>query len=681
MRVRRTPVLWLLAWCGPLLMAGLTVGAVVTGQPIVPTDAQTFANVYPNIVFAALLPLLGALILSRVPRQPIGLLFLGCGLASALTLTVYSLADLGLQQHRPWAPLAAWVSEWIWGLGLIPLVTIGVLLFPDGRPPSRRWRPLLWADLVAVLLVFLANAFHPGPLVNFDQVDNPLGLPVPDVIFAILRTAGMALFLVGLVGGVVSAVLRWRRARDVERAQLGWFAFAVALLAAGLLIPSPRAVADVVLVVAVPLLPISVAVAILRTRLYGIEVVIRRSLVYAALTAVLLIGYALSVSAIDALLRGRATDAAALVATALVAIGFAPVRNRLQHAVDRMLYGDRDDPYAVLTGLGRRLDTEDERDPLGEVADTVARSLRLPYVRVEVDRDGEAPLTGVHGEPVSDVHEVPLTFRGEHLGRLVVAPRTRHDPFRPADLRLLDDLGRQIGVAAHATRLAAALQRSREGLVTTREEERRRIRRDLHDGLGPTLAGLALGLDAVHRLAAEHPDQAAALADQLKGEVQASLADVRRLVEDLRPPALDELGLVGAIRQQARLLTERDPGLEVRVESTGVGELPAAVEVAAYRIVTESLTNVARHASARQCRVSLCLDGSGQLRLDVDDDGIGLQPHRRHGVGLSAMQERAAELGGTCEVGPATPHGTRVTAVLPVLPVLPVPPVLPAVNR
>ncbi|MGH3470948.1 MAG: sensor histidine kinase, partial [Nocardioidaceae bacterium] len=305
-----------------------------------------------------------------------------------------------------------------------------------------------------------------------------------------------------------------------------------------------------------------------------------------------------------------------------------------------------------------------------EVANTVADSLRLPYVRVEVEREDDGPLAGVHGQPVSEVHEVPLMFRGENLGRLIVAPRTARDPFRPADLGLLADLGRQIGVAAHATRLASALQRSREGLVSAREEERRRIRRDLHDGLGPALAGVALGLDAVHRLAAEHPDQAAALADQLKAEVQASLADVRRLVEDLRPPALDQLGLVGAVRQQARLLTERDPGLEVGVDATGIGELPAAVEVAVYRIATEALTNVSRHASARHCRVCISLNGSGQLRLEVEDDGVGLPPSRRHGVGLAAMRERAAELGGSCETGSATLGGTRVAALLPVLPVV-----------
>jgi signal transduction histidine kinase len=262
-------------------------------------------------------------------------------------------------------------------------------------------------------------------------------------------------------------------------------------------------------------------------------------------------------------------------------------------------------------------------------------------VRIDIPSAGEDGLTGRHGVPVEDVHTVPLTYRGSEVGRMLVAPRTVRDPFRPADLRLLDDLGRQIGAAAHAVRLAAELQRSREEIVSAREEERRRIRRDLHDGLGPALAGIALGLDAVHRLAPSDASAASALADQLKLEVQASLADVRRLVEDLRPPALDQLGLVGAIRQQARLLSERDPGLEVTVEAHLADTLPAAVEVAAYRIATEALTNVSRHAAARHCRVGLRLNGDAVLLVEVEDDGV-------------------------CEAGPATLGGTCVRARLPV---------------
>jgi signal transduction histidine kinase len=515
-----------------------------------------------------------------------------------------------------------------------------------------------------VVLNFVSHAFHPGELVNHPFFDNPLGVPLSAGLFDALGRAAGACFVVGFFGGVVSVVLRWRGAAGDERAQLRWFAFAAALLPLVALNPWHHTFGVVLAVVAIPLLPLSVAVAILRHRLYGIEVVVRRSLVYGALTTVLLLVYALVVSAVGALLRGRADTAAAVVAAALVAVAFAPLRDRLQEAVDRMLYGDRRDPYKVLSGLGRRLETADAA-PLEEAASTIADSLRLPYVRIEVD--GDVPLVAEDGTPVEEAHEVPLVFRGEEVGRLVVAPRSPRDPFRPADLRLLDDLGRQLGVTAHATRLAVALQRSREGLVTAREEERRRIRRDLHDGLGPALAGVALGLDAIARFSAGEPSRAATLAGQLKTEVQASLGDVRRLVEDLRPPALDQLGLVGAVRQQARLLSERDPGLEIGVDATGVTDLPAATEVAAYRIATEALRNVSQHASARHCRVCLSLNGFGLLHLEIEDDGVGMSAGRRIGVGLSAMSERAAELGGTCVTGPAALGGTRVTALLPVV--------------
>jgi signal transduction histidine kinase len=588
-----------------------------------------------------------------------------------LTLAVYPYAHAGLvADHLPGALAAAWVSEWIWGLGLIPLVTLGVLLFPDGRPPTPRWRGLLVIDLGAVLLVFVANAFHPGRFENHPVATNPLGVPLPREVFDVIAAAGMVLFVVGFLGGVVASVVRWRRAAGAERTQLAWFALAVALLAAALFVPLPGALHVVAVVLAVPLLPLTVAVAILRGHLYGIEVVVRRSLAYATLTVVLVIGYAVTVAALGTLLRGRAGPAAALVATALVTVAFAPVRQRAQQGVDRLLYGEGRDPYAVLTGLGRRLDSsspDTADDTLAEIAGTVARSMRLPYVRVEVHRSGAPELTAEHGTaPDTELTAVDLTYREEPVGRLLVAPRTPRDPFRVADLRLLEDLGHQIGVAAHAMLLTGDLQRSREQLVTLREEERRRIRRDLHDGLGPALAGVALGLDAVHRIASLSAPEAAELAGQLKVEVQQSLADVRRLVEDLRPPDLDQQGLVGALRHQAGKVTERDPGLEVEVTSEDLPQLPAAVEVAAYRIATEALTNVGRHASARSCRIVLAMDHPARLRVEIEDDGVGVGAGRPGGIGLTAMRERATELGGSLRVSRRDQGGTLVTARIPV---------------
>ncbi len=380
--------LWLLAACGPALLVAAAIGAVITGTAASPSWAVFAQNIYPNIVFGCLLPLLGALILTRLPRHPIGWLFLLCGLASALTLPVYGYARLALYDHPgqlPFGVAAAWLSAWLWTLGFMPLVTIGVLLFPDGRLPSPRWRALIVLDLVAVALAASATAFAPGPLENHHVADNPLGLPLPPRLFDLMGGLGFGLFLVGLVGACAASVVRWRRSREVERAQLTWFALAVALLVVGVLLPVPT-VGNVVTLVAIPLLPVAVAVAILRHHLFGIDVVVQRSLVYAALTAVLLIAYAATVTALGAVLGDHADAAVALVATGLVAVAFAPLRDRLQRAADRLLYGDRGDPYAVLTGVGRRLGDAQVsgQDTLAEAAKTVAASLRLPYARVEV---------------------------------------------------------------------------------------------------------------------------------------------------------------------------------------------------------------------------------------------------------------------------------------------------------
>jgi signal transduction histidine kinase len=665
--VRRTWWLWLLAALGPGLLLGYAIELWLVPQGVADVGSTSFEDLYPNLVFGSMVPVLGALILSRIPRHPVGWLFLACGLASALTMFVYTWAWTHRTEHPlPGTLAAAWVSDWIWTMGVMPLASLGLLLFPDGKVPGPRWRPLLWSGLAMVGLNFLGHGFVPGPLENHPFFDNPVGVPLPREWFVAVEIAAVALFGLGFFGGVASLVVRWRRATGADRAQLRWVALSAALLAAmGVVPPSAGMLGDVLAAIVIPLFPVSVAVAILRHRLYGIEVVLRRSLAYAALTAVLLLVYVVAVTALGRLLGGHADGAAALAATAFVAIGFAPLRSRLQHQVDRMLYGETGDPYLVLTGVGRRLD-ESVEDPLSEVAHTVASSLRLPFVRVEVDQADHPPIVASHGVAGPELHEVPLTFRGDPVGRMLVAPRSAQDPFRAPDLRLLEDLGRQVGVVGHAVGLAAALQRSRESLVTLREEERRRIRRDLHDGLGPSLAGIALGLDAVHRIAPDDPAQAAELARELAEEVQGALADVRRLVEDLRPPSLDQLGLVGAVRQHADRLTDRDPGLEVSVGESPLTGLPAAVEVAAYRIATEALTNVARHADARHARVDIGFDTGGRLVVEVTDDGCGLAPSPRAGIGLSAMRERAAELGGTCEAARGAEGGTRVRALLPV---------------
>jgi signal transduction histidine kinase len=382
-------------------------------------------------------------------------------------------------------------------------------------------------------------------------------------------------------------------------------------------------------------------------------------------TYVIIVGY------LGALFRTGGDLAISLVATGIVAVLFAPLRDRLQRGVNRLMYGERDDPYAVLSRLGQRLEaTLEPHAMLPAVAESVAHALKLPHVAIELKRGEEYETAAEYGWPAGEPLRLPLVYGTETVGRIVLSPRAPGESFGPADRRLLDDLARQAGVAAHAVRLTNDLQRSRERLVTAREEERRRLRRNLHDGLGPALSSAMLKLGAARRLLP--PDS---LVDDLivevRDDMRATIADVRGLVYDLRPPALDQLGLELAIRDYAEQCASEDvDGMHVTVDAPEqLSPLPAAVEVAVYQIAREALTNAARHARARSCRVHLALqDGPErvELRLEITDDGVGLPDERHLGVGLSSMRERAEELGGKFSVESPPEGGTRVVARLPV---------------
>jgi signal transduction histidine kinase len=352
-----------------------------------------------------------------------------------------------------------------------------------------------------------------------------------------------------------------------------------------------------------------------------------------------------------------------LIATGLVAVLFQPVRIWLQRGVNRLLYGQRDEPYAVVARLGRRLENTLAPDAvLSAIVETVAQALNLPYAAILLKQDEAFTTAAVYGGPVEGPLTLPLSYQAEAVGQLVLGPRQRGEAFTPADRRLLEDLARQVGMAAHAVRLTSDLQRSRERLVTAREEERRRLRRDLHDGLGPALGSLTLQLDTARTLFKRDPAAADALLVDLKGQVQSAITDIRRLIYALRPPTLDELGLIVAIREQ--VARYRQPGLSITLTTPErLPPLPAAVEVALYRIAQEALTNVVRHAHASSC--ALCLAVGHDVCLEVRDDGQGLPADYRAGVGVTSMRERAAELGGACRIEPGAAGGTRVYVRLP----------------
>jgi signal transduction histidine kinase len=613
----------------------------------------------------------GLLIARRRPDLPFGWLALAAGLGHGLAgagLEWAVLSELG-DHHLPGAAAGLWLASW-GSVVELPVLAVIYVLFPHGRRASgglglvSLGAPALVLAGVAVqaLSPFTTSlGMHPGS--PFAGLTNPVAL---DVLGGL--PGGVPFFAVGMLaaGGVV--VVRWHRSGGDDRQVLRWLA-AVAL-------------AGPLVVLAVLLLPPAIGLAVaeietfleiatitavtLRYRVFETELVLNRAWVYTLLTGSLAAVYAGVVALGTAILSDRG---ASIIGAVVVALCFAPVRTRLQRVVNHVMYGDRDDPYAVLARVGRRLEsTLAPETVLPTIVQAVREALKLPYAAITLitsQEGGATSLAAAAGTPVAVTLRLPLVYQHEPVGELVLAPRAPGEPFSPADRRLLEDLARQIGVAAHAVRLTADLQRSRARLVVAREEERRRLRRDLHDGLGPTLASMTLQTEAAQELYATDPARGAALLVDLTGQLQAATVDIRRLVYALRPPALDELGLVGALRAQA---VRHEVG-RTRIDVLAPDALPpltAAVEVAAYRIVQEALTNVLRHAEAHTCMVTLTYDDAASiLALEVTDDGRGLPDSAHAGVGLSSMRERAEELGGACVIEPLPTGGARVRAILP----------------
>jgi signal transduction histidine kinase len=659
-------------------LAGLAVTVVGLGLVLAAANGAPPSLVDESLTLIPLaigFPLVGALVASHQPGNAVAWVYLGGGLGAGLALFAYGYAQYALVTEPGALPAGramAWVSSWVWLTGGTPILTFGLLLFPDGRLPSPRWRLVAWAAAGSLVARILANAFMPGPLINHPVATNPLGIPHAAPALRLVDGIGLGVFAVAAACSVASVLARFRRGTQQERQQLKWLAYAMAvvLVAFGLSwVPVTTPLAQVLLLGSITLIPVAMGIAILRYRLFDIDLLINRTLVYAILTLVLGGTYVGVVAAARLLLQGRATAGVSVVATALVAVLFAPLRSWLQQRTDRLLYGDRHDPHTALSRLGRRLEaTMAPEAVLPSLVETVAESLRLPYVAVRVETGpATAGSTVEHGRLVGEPLCLPLVHQGQPVGELVLGPRTPGEGFSAADRRVLAELAAQAGVAVHAMRLTAELQQSRAHLVTAREEERRRLRRDLHDGLGPTLAGIILGLETAGNLLDGQPpaDQTRALLERLRDETQGAIAGIRRLVYGLRPPALDDLGLVAALQTQAATLGQGSDGMMVSVEADGdLSVLPAAVEVAAYRIVLEAVTNATRHAHAQRCRV--WLRHNRTLQVEVRDDGVGLRAGWHAGVGVTSMRERAVELGGTLRVEPAAGGGTVITASLPV---------------
>lgn len=618
---------------------------------------------------------LGLVVLWRQPGQVVGRVMVVFGLFWLLVGLCDAYDGWALRDAPPpaaGAQLALWFSG-RFGSFLLVGVPLLLLLYPTGRFLTGAWGHVSRLAVALVVLWATAVVLLPGGLngdptgaagLSYDAGTLPVDPRVGDAVTGVLG-------VLAIVGGLASVAVVWRRhrhSRGLERRRIRWLLWAatavVVLFVAASLVPLSTRAQDVLFAVGVLLPAVAVTIGLVQPDLVGVDELLSGTLLN-GVAAMAVVGVDLAVLALLTDGLGLRLDQRTVVVLVLGlgAVVYLALRHLLVGRVRRLVFGTRDDPYDAVAGLASRLESAaDARGQLTAVADAVARAFGVRYVRVEVDRPGGGRLTASHGSEPPTTRTLPVTFRETTIGRLVLPRDGLRARLSRRDEALLGDLVRQAALAARSARLTEELQDSRERLVLAREEERRRIRRDLHDGLGPALSGVVFRIETARLVLSDDPASASQGLEVAASQVQDVVADVRRLVHDLRPPALDDLGLVGALRQQATSLS--GPGFTVRVEADGVVALPAAVEVAAYRVVGEAVTNAARHARATRCDVFLQV-ADGELHLRVRDDGVGVDPAAVAGVGLVSLRERVAELGGHAEVVCPPGGGTVVRARLP----------------
>ncbi len=597
-------------------------------------------------------PLMGALVVvqGRGSRR-IGLLMIGAGAAAAGAAVTAALA-LSAEEVTVGARVAAQVSSALWVPGFLPLLTLLPLSYPDGLLPGRAWRLVRAAAIAGIVLFTLGIALYPEAVVGQVRLSKPV---VSASLAQALMPVAVPLVLVGVAGGLLSLVLRLRRSSGLARRQVVVLLAAAAVLVLDVALQGalPEPVDVLSQTVAVALVPVAIGVAVTRHRLYDLDLAVCRALAGLALAVCLAAVYLTAFGVLRAVLADRTAVAGGLAA-ALTGLLVLPLGTRLSRAVDRLFYGDRADRYGVLAAFSATLrERLDVAEVPQAVCDAIVSSLRLGSAELVLSSGRTASAGVAAGPPVP----VALRHRGVELGTLTVTPR-------PGE-RVLDDRDAE---PMAALQLADSLQQAREHLVAAREEERRRVRRDLHDGVGAALAGVRLQMDSARDLV-EDP-LAGKLLDAAAEGLAEAVGDLRSVTDDLRPPALDDLGLAASLAGMADRL--RTPVLDVDVRVDPLPALPAAVDVACYRIAAEAMANAARHSGARRLVVRVRV-ADRTLVLTVRDDGCGIPdgisgripgPIPGRGLGLASMRQRTEEIGGRFGLSAASP-GTVVTAALP----------------
>lgn len=615
--------------------------------------------VLTNVVIGCGLLGSGMVIGWNVPRNAVGWILLVGGVGHVISAVLAPLIPFGIE-HGWSVELTRLVSTVFlssWQLGLSGLFPLALLLFPDGKYPSPRWRPLGWMIVGLTGVQIVTGLLSDGNLFDVSATRSvfSIGLLVPDAARAALGalTAGVILLT------VLSLVIRYIKGTELARRQLLWLILAVLAM---LVINSQRWLTGdgpILPLLSFVFVPIAIAVAVVRHHLLDIRLAVSRTVLYLTVSVIAIAVYAGLVAGLSFMVPAEAGRGVAVASALVVAIGFNPLRVFLQKLIGRIFYGTRADPVGTASRLGEQLGSNDDVEGLLEHA---RDALRLPSLALE--RGGRVVASAGEALDGGPVVRVPLMYRGAQMGALMVGLRRGDSILHPADRRIVTLVATPLSIALYSTDLVAQLQASRAAIVGAREEERLRLHRDLHDGLGPVLTGAAFLTDAAGNRLRNDPDEAESLLAEVRAGIRQALDDVRRIVYGLRPLELEERGLLGALQQRLSSL-QRNDGVRLQVVFDTVEVLPslsAAVELAAYRIASEGVTNVVRHSNAGSCIVKLRAGES--LTIEISDDGAPGKTPWRQGVGLRSIAERAEELGGHAEAGP-TLTGGRVFAELP----------------
>ncbi len=688
-----------------VFLVGIVAGIVIGFLDARLTDEAVFSSIgdLPFIVGFAAFPIIGYVLVTRRPDNAIGWVMLGMGVVMGLPFASYGAyaihgglggRDLGLVLEAIDQPM--WVP-----IVVIP-TTFLLLLFPDGHLPSPRWRWFARILGVGLVIIFLAILLGPGPIDGgtLPKEQNALGI---EPLRSLLSFALIVLLVIpiGAVGSLVSLVQRYRRSTGVERLQLRWLVTAAGFVAvlyssilllsfntdwAGATTPGWITVIQNVSVLAFSLIPIAIGVSILRYRLFEIDVVINRALLFGALAAFIAVVYVAIVVGVGAIVGAQASPLLSAAAAAVVALAFQPVRRRAQRFADRLVYGRRATPYEVLSEFSDRLgNTYANEELLPRMARALGEGTGAAradvWMRVGDELRPEAawpadaetlsprptPLEEEEGAVTASSMFEPVRHHGELLGALSIEKRPG-ESLTATEEKLVRDLAAQAGLVLRNVGLTEdlldtieQLRASRQRLVSAQDEERRRLERNLHDGAQQQLVALAVKLRLLEQLVERDPAQARSVAAQLQGDTTAALEELRDLARGIYPPLLADKGLVAALESQAR-----KSAVPVTVEADGIGRYEREAEAAVYFSCLEALQNVAKYASASRATITLS-DGDGRLRFEVSDDGVGFDAaSRSNGSGLQGIADRLAALDGEIEIRSAPGAGTTVAGILPV---------------